>query len=209
MLKYAKIISYNVNKYPFAQFLSHCIFKVKHLNMLHFYLLKQSKKDKLCYQDNLKLRNLMQRLEDDSLFYKIYHKWIYDNIANRYGKKITYSAHPKMRVHLAGTESVSNFHRDADITKNLEQINCYLPFTDVCGNNSILCETSYGLKNYHPINLKYGEALLWDGGLLEHGTLANDTNFTRISCDFRFQPKNPKLVKYPWSDILSGRKIIR
>jgi hypothetical protein len=49
----------------------------------------------------------MRQLSDDSLFYKLYHAWIARMVAPKYGLKISYSAHPKMRVHLAGTGSVS------------------------------------------------------------------------------------------------------
>jgi ectoine hydroxylase-related dioxygenase (phytanoyl-CoA dioxygenase family) len=30
-------------------------------------------------------------------------------------------------------------------------------------------------------NLKYGEALIWDGGFLEHGTVRNQTDHTRVA----------------------------
>lgn len=199
------ILKYDVRKYPFHFILASQVFRIKKLNTLHKVWQRQTGKDTLTYEDNLTLRKLMQSIKDDSLFYKLYHAWIARIVAPHFGGKITYSAHPKMRVHLAGTGSVSAFHRDAEITDRAEQINCYLPFTDVANGATLLCESTYGAQDYHPINLRYGEALLWDGGMLKHGTLANDTEQTRVSCDFRFIAKKPEIVASPYRDILSGR----
>jgi len=206
MLKHAMIIEYNTQKYPFDKVLS-ALFKAPVLHKLHVTYQQKTIKPFLTYDDNLKLRNVMQQMKDDSLFYKVYHHWIAGVLSPYYGNDVTYSAHPKMRVHLAGTGSVSSFHRDVDITKREEQINCYLPFTDVFDTNTLWCESDYDLKDYQPINLKFGQAILWDGGYLTHGTVGNKTEFTRVSCDFRFKPKFPERVKPPWSEILSGREI--
>jgi hypothetical protein len=206
MLKHAMIIEYDTQKYPFDKVLS-ALFKAPVLHKLHVTYQQKTIKPFLTYDDNLKLRNVMQQMKDDSLFYKVYHHWIAGVLSPYYGNDVTYSAHPKMRVHLAGTGSVSSFHRDVDITKREEQINCYLPFTDVFDTNTLWCESDYDLKDYQPINLKFGQAILWDGGYLTHGTVGNKTEFTRVSCDFRFKPKFPERVKPPWSEILSGREI--
>jgi len=209
MPKYSQVISYSTDIYPFSNFLAAAVFNVPTLDQLHLLYSAQAGSRSLCYEDNLKLRGLLQRLPDDSPFYAIYHKWIAELVAPHFGKRISYSAHPKMRVHLAGTGSVSEFHRDADVTGRPDQINCYLPFTDVFETNTVWCENSYGLKDYAPINLRYGEALVWDGGFLEHGTVRNETDRTRVSCDFRFSPSHPERVKEPWSQILAGRDIVR
>jgi hypothetical protein len=205
MLKYAQVISFATDQYPFDKVLAATVFKVPRLDSLHVYWAGQSGKSKASYGDNLELRRLMQNLHDDSPFYKLYHKWIADLIAPRFGKRISYSAHPKMRVHLAGTGSVSEFHRDVDVTGRFDQINCYLPFTDVFDTNTLWCESACGLEDYRPINLKYGQALVWDGGFLKHGTFRNETSHTRVSCDFRFSVRERQRVQPPWSDILLGR----
>ncbi len=38
--------------------------------------------------------------------------------------------------------------------------------------------------------MRHGQALLFDGGLLEHGTVTNDTPSSRVSCDLRFAPSS-------------------
>jgi len=205
MLKHAQVVSFATDKYPFDKIFEAYVFKVPKLDRLHVYWAKKIGKSEASYEDNLQLRRLMQNLADDSLFYKVYHKWVREVVASKFGNRISYSAHPKMRVHLAGTGSVSDFHRDADVTGRPDQVNCYLPFTDVFGSNSLWCESAYGLKDYGPINLKYGEALIWDGGFLEHGTVRNETSSTRVSCDFRFSVENQERVQAPWNEILAGR----
>lgn len=205
MLKNAVVIAYDTKRYPFQEVLA-AMFKVPVLPQLHVYWQRRMNRVALTYEDNLLLRNKMQALKEDALFYKVYHRWISDILSPYYGGHISYSAHPKMRVHLAGTGSVSCFHRDADVTGREHQINCYLPFTDVYDTNTLWCETDYGLKDYQPINLQYGQVILWDGGYLTHGTIKNETDITRVSCDFRFQAKFPDRVKAPWSHILAGRE---
>ncbi len=199
------VLDYDTEKYPFQQILAKHVYKVPEINQLHKVWKKQSGKEKLTYKDNLRLRKLMQQQPDDSLFYRVYHKWIARVLSPHFGCRIRYSAHPKMRVHLAGTGCVSDFHRDVEVTKRYDQINCYLPFTDVYQTSTLWCEMDYNEENYQPLNLKYGQALLWDGGCLKHGTYFNKTDNTRLSCDFRFTPKDLAIVKSPWRDILSSR----
>ncbi len=199
------IVSYDTARYPFQKVLESQVFKVPQLNQMHQVWKKQIKKDKLNYNDNLLLRKIMQDLPDEALFYKVYHQWIADVIAPHYSNRISYSKHPKMRVHLAGTGTVSDFHRDVDVTGRADQVNCYLPFTDVFEGSTLYCETEYNSNVYEPLNLKYGEALLWDGGMLRHGTYFNHTDNSRVSCDFRFSYKNHKGIVAPWNQILSAR----
>lgn len=200
-------IDYNTHHYPFQHVLAKHVFKVPHLDKLHEIWRKQKKRQELSYQDNLTLRSLMQKLPDTSPFYRIYHRWIARVLAPHFANRISYSSHPKMRVHLAQTECVSDFHRDVDVTGRVDQVNCYLPFTDVFDSCTLWVEMEYGAENYSPVNLKYGQALLWDGGKLKHGTVTNTTNCTRVSCDFRFSIIHPQLVQSPWKDILAKRPL--
>jgi hypothetical protein len=207
MEEHALVIDYDTDRYPFQRVLAAEVFRTAPLDQLHLAWRQKTRRDELTYADNLALRRRMQQLPDDSAFYRVYHAWVTHMVAPRYGKKISYSAHPKMRVHLAGTGSVSGFHTDAAVTGRTDQINCYLPFTDVYGTCSIWSESRYGAGDYEPIDLRYGQALLWDGGRLEHGTYPNLTDSTRVSCDFRFHPLKPERVASPWRDILAGRPL--
>jgi hypothetical protein len=128
----------------------------------------------------------MQEIPDSSNFYKIYNKFMITYVAKFFGGKISYSQHPKMRVHLAGTSSVSLWHRDVDITHRPDQINMWVPLTDCSASNSLFVESDYGRADYGAIDVRYGEVLFFDGGFLSHGTVDNSTDKTRVSFDLRF-----------------------
>ncbi len=197
-------LDYDVAAFPFQPLLAR-LFGVRQLDRLHEAWSKQTGRERLTYADNLKLRRLMQRLPDESPFYRLYNRWILSILAPYYARKISYSAHPKMRVHLSGTGCVSDFHCDADVTGRDDQINCYLPFTDARDGGTLWCERRYGSEDYAPLDVRYGEAIVWDGGRLRHGTFANETGATRVSCDFRFSMLEPDRVAPPWRDVLSRR----
>ena len=205
MIPNAQIIEYDIQIYPFHEVIAQKVYRIPQLRYLHKYWRIQSQRDTLSYQDNLLLRKVLQNLSQEADFYKVYHPWVANLIGSRVGRKLSYSLHPKFRVHLSGTDSVSNFHRDAHITHRPEQINVFLPFTDVFAGNTLWCEDDYGSENFIPLNLKYGQALLWDGGYLKHGTLTNNTGITRVSCDFRFYYKDESLADEMIRQILSGR----
>ncbi len=210
MLKYACYLEYDVKTYPFARILESEVFKIRPLEQLHLFWRAHKKRqggnDEPTYKDNLTLRGLMQKQPDHSLFYKLYHAFILKEIAPLYGGKISYSHHPQMRVHMAGTPSVSKWHRDVDITGRDDQINVFLPFTHCSGSNALWCESDYRLGDYHPLAMSYGQAFLFDGGYLMHGSVENTSGLTRVSLDFRFAPTSqPQDIASPWSDILAGR----
>ncbi|MCC7006661.1 MAG: hypothetical protein IT497_08460, partial [Ottowia sp.] len=169
------------------------VFKVPNLARLHFYWQQQKiqrqQSAELTRRDNLLLRKLMQDLPDDDAFYQIYNAFVKEVVGKAFQPRLSYSMHPKMRVHLAGTPSVSGFHCDVDITQRPDQINVWLPFTDTYEGNTLWVESDYGNRDYHAIPVRYGQALIFDGGFLSHGTVANATTHTRVSIDFRFALK--------------------
>lgn len=186
----AWLLSYDINRFPFAQFFRDCVFDVDQLDRLHASHLCAAG-PRAAYADNLRLRRLMQGLPLTSEFYSIYGRFVRELVVLYFGRRITYAARPKMRVHLSGSGSVSLWHRDADITGRPEQITIWLPLTDCAGSNSLWVEDDYGSQHYRPIRVLLGQALFFDGGLLEHGTVANDSGRSRVSFDLRFTPDSP------------------
>ena len=63
-----------------------------------------------------------------------------------------------------------------------------MPLTNVWGEISLWVESEIGAKDYKPIILKAGQALIFDGVNLGHVSKVNTTNSTRVSFDFRFMP---------------------
>ncbi|WP_437593330.1 streptomycin biosynthesis enzyme StrG [Sorangium sp. So ce1000] len=181
------LLNYDVALYGFAEYLARYVFRVDDLSRLHVAWARH-KGGPLEYRDNLELRRVLQRLPPGSGFYRIYERFHRRLVAPLFGGRISYSSAPKMRVHLAGTGSVSLWHRDADITGRPEQINIWLPVTDSFGTNCLWVESDYGRGDHQPVPVRYGQALFFDGGFLSHGTVRNDTDTTRISFDMRFAP---------------------
>lgn len=184
------ILRYDTARFPFAAVLRRDVFRVPDLARLHEYTqtVRQTKGQggPLRMRDNLNARELMQRLPDDSTFLRVYHAFIVAVLAPLIGRPISYSNRPKMRVHFPGTESVSSMHSDVPVTKRTDQINFWLPFTDVADSAALWLESDYGRADYAPVALHYGEVLIFDGGYLNHGSVGNKTAVTRISLDMRF-----------------------
>lgn len=205
----SQILSYDLAHYPFPAVLEDTVYRIRPLECLHQYWSRTKAKrhgtSVMTYSDNLALRQLMQNLPDNSPFMRIYHRFVREVIAPLYGGKISYSNRPKFRIHLAGTPKVSEWHCDNDVTGRPDQINVFLPFTPCFGGNTLWCETSYGSSDFQPLEVSPGEAWLFDGGYLRHGTVDNDTRVTRCSLDFRFAPLPGSRFEVPWSLILSAR----
>lgn len=187
------LLRYDTGRYPFAAVLSRDVFRVQDLKSLHVHVAAHREKHALppgpIARDNLALRQMMQDLPDDSAFYRLYHRFMLRVLAPLVGSPLSYSSHPKMRVHLPGTGSVSGFHHDIVVTRRIDQVNFWLPVTDVEGGAALWLESTYGRGDFAPIPVRYGEVLIFDGGYLGHGSVRNDTETTRVSFDMRFSLK--------------------
>lgn len=186
-------LNYDTEQWCFAHILSQDVFKVPRLHRLHEFVQQEKQRSgispQLTAEDNLTARQLMQNLPQESRFYRMYHAFMARIIRPLAKCPLSYSMHPKMRVHFPGTPSVSSFHTDVAVTHRIDQVNLWIPFTDIEDTATLWVESDYGLADYAPIPVKYGQVLIFDGGYLMHGTKANTTNVTRISLDLRFSIK--------------------
>ena len=185
------ILPYDTQRFPFAKILQRDVYPVPALDQLHRYIIAaHSQSDRhptrLTTQHNLFCRKMMQVLADDSPFYKLYHHFMKAVLAPLVGRTLSYSCHPKMRIHFPDTPSVSSFHCDVPVTCRPDQINFWMPFTNVQESATLWLESDYGKADYQPLPLRYGQVLIFDGGYLGHGSVANVSDVTRISLDMRF-----------------------
>lgn len=184
------LLPYDTSAFPFAQVLRRDVFRVPRLDLLHEYVRASRRRsggrDRLTQQDNLVLRQLMQDLAESSTFYRLYHAFMLQVLAPAVGLPLSYSSHPKMRVHLAGTPTVSSFHHDIVVTKRIDQVNFWMPFTDVDDSAALWLESDCGRGDFAPRPVRYGQVLIFDGGYLDHGTVSNRSRTTRVSLDMRF-----------------------
>lgn len=93
---------------------------------------------------------------------------------------------PMLRVNFHGARAILRFHRDVEYGQSPSTINIWLPVTKVYGSNSLCLESRPGKSDFTPIELDYGQALMFYGTEIWHGTLDNISGGTRISLDFRF-----------------------
>lgn len=183
-------LGYDTERFPFAAVLRRDVFRVGSLELLHRDIQaargSRGQRTELRTRDNLAARALVQGLPDSAPFFQLYHEFMRLVLAPVAGRSLSYSNRPKVRVHFPQTSSVSSFHADVPVTKRIDQINFWLPITDVHGSAALYLESDYGAQDYAPVPLRYGQALIFDGGYLGHGSVLNSTDVTRISFDMRF-----------------------
>ena len=188
------LLPFDTRRFPFSALLSRDVFKVRQLDRLHDFLRAQRRSaghpDRTAtHRDNLALRAMMERQPETADYWRLYHAFMLGLLAPLVGRGISYTSHPKMRVHLAGTPSVSSFHHDICVTERVDQVNFWMPFTDVDDGTALWLESDYGRGDFAPVPVRYGEVLIFDGGYLGHGSVANRTDRTRVSLDMRFSLK--------------------
>ena len=103
---------------------------------------------------------------------------------------IVFQRRPTFRCHVAhGGEATGKVHNDSQYGHSRKELNFWLPLTRTAGTNSLFCESSPGAKDYAPFELHYGQCQRFWGAQCVHYTEANDTDFTRVSLDFRVLPR--------------------
>jgi len=93
-----------------------------------------------------------------------------------------------VRVQPPAAKPIGVPHCDSHYGHQAGQINFWLPLMDVDGACSLHVESAPGARDYHPLQLQYGECARFYGNRCTHFTVANTTNITRVSLDFRVVP---------------------
>lgn len=106
-----------------------------------------------------------------------------------FGAGLLYQAIPNFRVHLPGNVATGNFHRDSDFGHQKEELNILVALTPMHDENSVWVETERGKGDYTAARLSPGQALIFHGAVLSHGSLTNTTGVTRASFDARVLPR--------------------
>ena len=128
---------------------------------------------------------------------ELYRSFVLELLADVTSGLSAYQSPPSFRFHYCGRSS-SVFHRDRDFGVEDGRLNVWVPLTDVWGNNSLWLESDVGAKDYKPIAIKSGQALIFDGVNLGHGSKINTTHSTRVSFDFRVLPGEGPAIATPY-----------
>jgi hypothetical protein len=130
-------------------------------------------------------RRIRQGLPDEAL--ATFAAFVYEVLPPVIGAPVLrHQVQPVIRVHMHGGHSISALHRDRDWGQRSNVWNLWLPLTDVWGANSIWIESDEDANDERPVELCLGQALVFRGADLRHGSIRNDTGSTRVSCDIRF-----------------------
>jgi len=184
-------INYDTNYYNFKEIISN-ILTVDNLEKIHNienYDLFTKGTDQSTIWHKLYYNNLDK-------FTPLYENFIYEVIRPIFGEEIVYQKIPTFRTQLVNNLGVFEFHKDKTYKHNQNEINFYLPFTDAYETNTIWVESEEDKGDYKPMNVLYGQVVMWNGCHLTHGNKQNTTQNTRVSSDFRVIP----LSKYKEND---------
>ena len=121
-----------------------------------------------------------------------YEKFIKDEIVTLFRDRIVYQAFPSIRFHLPNDKAIHYWHYDSD-KEHMHpdwEINFQLALTDMYDTQATWVESIPGLKDFSPMEMKYGEYYAFNGNKCTHGNKINQTNQTRVSFDFRIMPYN-------------------
>jgi hypothetical protein len=117
--------------------------------------------------------------------YRRFVRFIQDEII---GEPIVYQRLPSLRIQYPGMTSYGVMHTDREYNHPSEEINIWVPITEVRGTASMVIESDFGKGDYAPVEMPYGKMVIFDSGLV-HGNVVNEEGYTRMSFDLRVIPK--------------------
>ena len=102
--------------------------------------------------------------------------------------RLLYASFPCVRIQQPCDFHTIRCHVDSMYCHPAGSLNCWLPLTTTYGANTLHLESSPGAEDFSPLELRYGQVAVFDGTTCAHYTLANTTDHTRVSLDFRVVP---------------------
>ena len=101
---------------------------------------------------------------------------------------LLYAAFPCVRIQQPCDFHTIRCHVDSMYCHPAGSLNCWAPLTNTYGANTLHLESAPGAEDFSPLDMRYGEIAVFDGTTCAHYTLANTTDHTRVSVDFRVVP---------------------
>tara|TARA_B100002019_G_scaffold269605_1_gene262532 strand:+ start:118 stop:825 length:708 start_codon:yes stop_codon:yes gene_type:complete len=194
--------NYNINEYNFNKyFLNLLKTYTNELDKLHKFLPKDLIPNKVVNfktDQSLSIYKILYQIDEgydlkvkkkNSGFLNVFEAFV-DHISKTIFKEdLIYQSRPTLRVNFPGNKAVGAWHRDREYNHPLEEINIWVPITKSINTNAIWIESEFDKNDFTPINLDYGQFIMFDSGL-KHGNKLNTEDKTRISLDFRVIPKS-------------------
>jgi hypothetical protein len=117
--------------------------------------------------------------------YQRFVRFIQDEII---GEPVVYQRLPSLRIQYPDRTSYGVMHTDREYNHPPEEINIWVPITEVRGTASMVIESDFGKGDYAPVEMPYGQMVIFDSGLM-HGNVVNEEGYTRMSFDLRVIPQ--------------------
>ena len=124
-------------------------------------------------------------------FLEAYKAFVTNEIAPTCGDPngVVFQSPPTIRVAMPSKAPTIQLHCDSQYDRHQSgEINFWVPVGKVFGFNCLRVESKPNAADYIPIELTEHEYLRFDGYNCRHFTVPNDTDYTRISFDFRVVP---------------------
>ena len=102
--------------------------------------------------------------------------------------KLLYASFPCVRIQQPCDFHTIRAHVDTMYLHPHGSLNAWLPLTTTRGANTLHVESTPGREDFAPVELSYGELAIFDGARCSHFTVANTSDRTRVSLDFRVVP---------------------
>jgi hypothetical protein len=180
-------IPYDLNMYDFVN-AARRLMGLRYLEDAHIYLDDNPLLERENDQNTI-FHDLFYRRWVGSPFSEVYLDFIEDFVSGVVGESFAYQTVPTFRVQFPNNVSVGEFHRDRDYGHSTDEINFWLPLTDVTKDNTIWIQSNEE-SELTPFVVQVGRVGIFDTSNLLHGNRVSESEKTRMSIDFRVIPES-------------------
>jgi hypothetical protein len=201
-----KKFNYDFKKYSFHDTVGG-IFGVKNLANLHLERCDLVPDYKLEFDNESKTDAHKIFYQNLDLIKSDFNQFVENEVSLHFDENFVYQKLPTFRIQWPDDQAIHYWHYDADEDHMHPdwEINFQLAITDMFDTNSTWVESVPGLKDFHPMEMKYGEYVVFDGNRCLHGNKTNTTGKTRVSFDFRVIPFS-RYTPEKYKEVLSATK---
>lgn len=190
------IKAFDQSRYPFRRLMESHL-DVRPLELVHKYF----GAPRISGENDQETRLHEAMYEIGSEFNDVYRSFMRDWVQSLLGDAVVFQAVPSFRYQPPGTVAVGSWHRDSDFGHGESEINVWVPLTISEETSSVWMESAPGKRDFSPVVVPLGSAMIFDAVSLTHGNVPNRTSNTRVSFEFRvimessYEPRAEKSVK--------------
>ena len=178
------IISYDVTEWPFREVVAD-ILEVSSDQLVTLHEIKKHEMQKLGSDQHTDWHKKYYSKQEEKIIPMV--RDFVKNFLCDYFEidSLIYQKKPTFRVHEVGNVGVGAWHRDREYNHDSNEVNLWIPFTPAYDTNTVWTESEEGKEDSKPMNISYGQILVFNGADLMHGNYTNETPTTRVSFDMR------------------------